>query len=267
MKFSVFIGLLIAFGGLIAGYLLEGGVLQSLVLLSPFLIVFCGTWGATIMSYGLNGTLAAFRAFAQSLSKKEYSDPEKLIKILSDMSEKCRRGGLLALQEIMNSNELEDDQYLLLKEGMILAMDMKNSEEMRDVLGANIQAYATKRQLEISVFEGAGGFSPTLGIIGTVMGLVEVLSHIESAEKLAGAIAVAFIATLYGVVFANLIYLPMANKLKTDLKRRKIFMQMMVDGISLVASGESPRNLENKLSLYYLAFPNCEKKYKEGINN
>jgi chemotaxis protein MotA len=105
-----------------------------------------------------------------------------------------------------------------------------------------------------------------MGMIGTVMGLVQVLSHMSDAEHLTAAISVAFIATLYGVVFANLIFLPIANQLKRDLRRQKVFKQIIIDGIVMIAGGENANNLRNKLSLYYQTFPKCDKKYKEGIN-
>lgn len=267
MNISVLIGLILAFGGLIVGYSIEGGSINSLFLLSPFIIVFGGTVGAVIASFGISDLVSASKAFVRSLSSKNKPDPEKLISKLSEMSEKCRKEGLLTLQTMLSDPDISSPKYLLLKEGMLLTMDMKNADMIQEVLEADIKAYALKRQLEIDVFEGAGGFSPTLGIIGTVMGLVQVLSNMSDAEHLTASIAVAFIATLYGVVFANLIYLPIANQLKSDLKRQKIFKQMMVDGITMVASGESARNLENKLSLYYQAFPKGEKKYEDGINN
>lgn len=267
MLVSVILGLVIAFGGLIVGYAIEGGTVQSLVLLSPFLIVFGGTLGAVIASYGLDNVSGAFKSFLRSLGGKGRPNPEKLIQMLSGMSDRCRREGLLVLQEVIKEPQLADDQYLLLKEGMLLALDMSTADQIREVLESDIDTFTTKKQMEIAVFEGAAGFSPTLGIIGTVMGLVQVLGNISDAEHLTASIAVAFIATLYGVVFANLIYMPIANQMKNHLKRQKIYKQIMVDGICLVASGEMPANLETKLAIYYPAFPKGDKKYKSAINS
>ncbi len=267
MNISILIGLVIAFGALLLGYGIEGGSVGSLVLLSPFIIVFIGTWGAVITSFGLSDTLSALSEFVKTFLNKNKPNPEELIKKLSQIAEKCRKDGILTLQEMFKDPSISSDKYLMLKEGMILIMDMKDIDHIQDALDSDIRAFSAKRQAQIDVFSGAGGFSPTLGIIGTVMGLVQVLSNMSNAEELTASIAVAFIATLYGVVFANLIYMPIANQLKSDLKRQKIFKQMIVDGIVLIASGESPRNIENQLSLYYQAFPNGEKKYKAGINN
>ena len=104
--------------------------------------------------------------------------------------------------------------------------------------------------MEIAVFESAGGFAPTMGVIGTVMGLVTVLADMSDAAELAASIATAFVATLYGVGVANIVFMRIATKLKSDLKRQKIQKELIVDGICLIAKGESPRNIENKLLLY-----------------
>lgn len=267
MDISTIVGLLLAFGSLITGFLIEKGNISSLFLLSPFIIVFGGTVGAVIISFGIQDLLGAFKSLFKSFSSKSKPDPSTLIKKICEMADACRAEGLLKLQSMTSDPEIQGDNYLMLKEAMILATDMKNTDSMEETLQADIQSYTLKCQMEIDVFEGAGGFSPTLGIIGTVMGLVQVLSNMSDAASLTSAIAVAFIATLYGVVFANVIYLPAANHLRVCLKRQQIFRQMIIDGMCMLASGESSRNIENKLSLYYHAFPGGEKKYKAGIEN
>ncbi len=266
MNISVFIGLALAFGGLITGFLLEGGKLASLVLISPFIIVFGGTIGAITASFGIADVLAAFKGFAGCISKKNQLNPDDLIDRLATMADRCRQEGLLVLDTLVKEPEVSTDKYLLLKEGMILIMDAKNFDHVRDVLESDIEAYSMKKHSQIEVFEGAAGFFPTMGMIGTVMGLVQVLSNMSDAEHLTASIAVAFIATLYGVVFANLVCLPIANVLKKDLKRQKLFKSMIIEGILMVASGESSRGIKNKLCLYYQAFPKGDKKYAEGIN-
>ena len=242
-------------------------MLSSLVLPSPFLIVVGGTLGAVILSNGLKDSLSAVKSLFKSYSSKNNPNPEKLIQKISEMAELCRREGLLKLQSMLADADLNNDNYLPLKEGMILTLDMKSAEEIEAAMSSDIQSYSLQKQMEIDVFQGAGGFSPTMGVIGTVMGLIQVLGNMSDAEELVASIGVAFVATLYGVVFANLIYFPAANRLKATLKRQKVFREMMVDGICLIASGKSSRDIENQLSLYYHAFPGGEKKYKDGINN
>jgi chemotaxis protein MotA len=264
---STIIGVVVGFGSLALAYAIEKGSILSLLLPSPFITVVGGTVGACIISFGLKGLLGAFKSLFKSYSSKNTPKPEALIAKISEMADLCRKEGLLKLQTLLTDPDLNSDKYLLLKEGMILTLDMKPAEEIQAALEADISTYNLQKQLEIEVFEGASGFSPTMGVIGTVMGLVQVLSNMSDAEHLTAAIAVAFVATLYGVVFANLIYLPAANHLKIALKRDKIFREMMVDGICMIASGKGSRDIENNLSLYYHAFEGGEKKYKEGINN
>jgi chemotaxis protein MotA len=264
---SSIVGILIAFGSVIAGYLLEHGVLNSLFLVSPFLIVFGGTWGAVIVSFGFGEIANAVKFWASTMFTKNAPKPEKLIKKMGEMADACRKEGLLKLQNMLNDSEFSDDSYLPLKEGMILTLDMKPAEEIVTAMESDLQTYMLKKQMEVEVFQSAGGFSPTLGIIGTVMGLVQVLSHMTDAAALMASIASAFIATLYGILFANLIYFPAANRMKADLKRQQVFREMMIEGICLIASGKSARDVENQLSLYYHVFPQGSKKYKEGVNN
>lgn len=267
MDVSTIIGLIIAFGSLVLGYSLEKGAVNSLFLLSPFITVFGGTIGAVVLSFGLRGLLEAVKSLFGSFFAKNAPNPELLISKVCDMSNMCRKDGLLTLQTKLNDPDINTDKLLLLKEGMILTLDMKSAEDIRIAMDADLQTYAMKKQLEIDVFEGAGGFSPTLGVIGTVMGLVQVLSSMSDAASLTASIAVAFIATLYGVVFANLIYIPAANRLKTALKREMVFREMIVTGITMIACGKGARDIQNNLCLYYHAFEGGDKKYKEGINN
>lgn len=172
---------------------------------------------------------------------------------------------MLKLEEEMKKPELSGDEFLFLKAGLILIIEGRPQEEIQYVMESDIRSYTLQKQIEISVFESAAGYSPTLGVLGTVMGLIQVLSNMSNAEELAAAIAVAFVATLYGVAFANVLYMPMASRLKTILKRQKIQKEMTVDGICMIAEGLSTRTIENRLSLYYQAFPDGAKKYREGI--
>jgi chemotaxis protein MotA len=264
---SSIIGLIIGFGSLIAGFLLEKGTLGSLFVFSPAVTIIGGTIGAVVLSCGFSDIANAMKAFIQSLFKKNAPNPEKLIQKVSEMADACRKEGLLKLQTMLTDPDLNNDIYLPLKEGMILTLDMKPAEEIAAAMEADIDTFKMKRQLEIDVFDRAGGFSPTLGVIGTVMGLIQVLGNMTDAAELTRNIATAFIATLYGVALANLVYIPFANRLKNDLKRQVVFREMMVEGVCLIASGKSARDVENQLSLYYHAFPGGEKKYKAGINN
>lgn len=267
MDFSVIIGAVVAFGSLVIGYLLEKGNLGSLVMLSPFIIVFGGTMGAVILSNSLKDILSAGKSLIRSYTVNLNKMPVMIIEKMGDIADQCRSAGLLKLEEIIKEPELQKDEFLILKEGIVLSLEGKNTDEIEEALQNDIHAFVVQKQQEIAVFSAAGGFSPTLGIIGTVMGLIQVLGNMTNAEELTKSISTAFIATLYGVVFANLLYLPAANRLKTALKRQQVIKEMMVEGICMITRGESSRSITNKLSLYYQAFPGLEKKYKEGIEN
>ncbi len=263
---NMLIGLVVSFGMLLGAFVIEKGQIASLVLPSPAMIVFGGTIGAAIISFGFDGMISGFQALMASF--KPGPDPEDLIKKICTMADKCRAEGLLTLQSMMTEPDFNTDNYLMLKEGIVLATDTKSAENMEATLSADLHSYTEARQQEVAVWEGAGGFSPTMGVIGTVMGLISVLSHMGSdTSALAGSIGVAFIATLYGVAFANIIYLPVATHLKICMKRQIIFREMIIDGMCMLVSGDSSRNIENKLALYYHAFPKCEDKYKAGIDN
>ncbi len=266
MDISILLGLIIAFGSLLLGYILEHGVISSLFLISPIIIVFGGTIGAVVLSFKLTDITSAIKSLVRSFSNKSSGDPSFIISKITSMADTCRQGGILKLQELLNDPDLQKDDYLILKEGMVLALDMKSSDEIQYALESDVRAYTAQKQLEISVFSSAAGFSPTLGVIGTVMGLIQVLSNMTDAESLTASIGVAFVATLYGVVFANLIYLPFASRLKSALKRQQIIKEMLTEGICMIARGEGSRSIENKLSVYYQVFPHGEKKYKEGIS-
>ena len=266
MDIAVILGLVVAFGSLVAGYTIEKGVISSLFLLSPFIIVFGGTVGAVILSYKLSDITSALKSLVRTFFNKSSGNPGKIIEKITKMADECRQGGLLKIQGLLDDPDLNDEDYLILKEGMVLALDMKTADEIQYALESDIRAYTAQKQMEISVFTSAGGLSPTLGVIGTVMGLIQVLSNMTDAAALTASIGVAFVATLYGVVLANLVYLPFASRLKSVLKHQQIVKEMMMEGICMIARGEASRSIENKLSVYYQFFPHGVKKYKEGIS-
>lgn len=267
MDVSLIIGIGFALVSLLTGFLLEGGKLLSLLLLSPIIIVLGGTIGAVIASFSFGDIQQAFKTLKRTFNPKANGDPEEIIQTIARLSDICRRDGLNSIEESLKDPELSGDQYLLLKEGMILILERKSIEEIQYILDADIRAYVAQKQVEINVFESAGGFSPTLGIIGTVLGLIQVLSNFSSPEELTSSIAVAFVATLYGVSFANLIYFPMANKIKVYLKRQRILKEMILDGVCMIAKGALSRSVKNELSLYYNAFPDGNEKYIENIES
>jgi chemotaxis protein MotA len=175
---------------------------------------------------------------------------DKIIEFLVSMAEAARRDGVLCLEDMIRADENKDlvDPYI--EHGIMMVVDGSQAEEIRDALENELSVYEQKKKLIASMFESAGGFSPTMGIIGTVMGLVQVLSHMSAPEELAHSIAVAFIATLYGVCFANLVYLPIAAKLKLKIKYNRMEKDMIIDGICAIRNGDNPRILRERISVY-----------------
>ncbi len=239
---SVVFGMIIGFGGLIVGFLYEGGSPAGLIGVSAFIIIVAGTLGAVTISFSLKDTLSIPRLIRQALQRVPGPSPQ-LAQQLLEFAEKARRDGILSLEDTVE--ELEDE---MLRKGLRLVVDGTESEILVEVL-ENDLAIAEQRQLEASeIFDAAGGYSPTMGIIGTVLGLVLVLSRLGGdVNELGHAIAVAFIATLYGISLANLFWLPISNKLKGQVKQMKLEKQMIIVGIRSIQQGESPALVREKI--------------------
>ncbi len=239
---SVILGMILGFGGLIAGFLYEGGNPAGLFGVSALMIIVFGTLGAVTISFSLRQMLGIPRLVRQSLQRVRGPSPQ-LAQQLLEFAEKARRDGILSLEDTVE--ELEDE---MLRKGLRLVVDGTESEILVEVL-ENDLAIAEARALEGSeIMEAAGGFSPTMGIIGTVLGLVLVLARLGGdPNELGRSIAVAFIATLYGISLANLFWLPVSNKLKGQVKQMKLEKQMIIVGIRSIQQGESPALVKEKI--------------------
>ena len=244
MDIATIIGLIIGFFGVIAGFVLEGGHVSALFGLPPALIVILGTLGATIIGMPLK-ELRKFPQWIKIAFSEQTFGVEDAYYTLVHFSEKARREGLLSLED-----ELDMIENKFAKQGMQLIIDGTDPEVTRNILESNIAVMENRHKVGISFFEAAGGYSPTLGIIGTVMGLVHVLGNLTDPESLSVSIAGAFLATLYGVCFANLIYLPIASKLKYKNEKEVQIMQMILDGIISIQAGENPLILKEKLKTH-----------------
>lgn len=268
MEISLLIGVIFALVALFAGYTMEGGALTSLLLLSPFVIVVGGTLGATIASYPLKDFLKAIKSVGSTFRSQGSNNTKKLIDKILTIAAAYQTEGVHGLDSIAQDPDLQKGDWLVLKEGVVLMQDGNSAENIQYILEAELHAYAQQKQIEISVFESAGGYSPTMGVLGTVMSLVVVLAAgFGDSAELAEKISTAFIATLYGVALANIIYLPIANKMKMALKRSKIQREIIIDGVCQIAKGVNSRSIENGLSMYYQAFADGSKNYKAGIEN
>lgn len=268
MELSLVLGIIIGFGALLGGFTMEGGQVLSLVLLSPFLIVVGGTFGATIASCTLKDILQAIKGVGKSFKQPSSKSTKKLIDRMIEISGIYRKDGVVALDKIVSDPELQKGDLLLLKEGLVLLQEASPEEKIQYVLESELHAYSQQRAIEAGVFEAAAGYSPTMGVIGTVMSLVVVLSSgFGDSAELAAKISTAFIATLYGVALANIVYLPIANKIKLLTKKSIVQKEIIIDGICMMSKGIGARTMENELSMYFQAFPDGAKHFKAGIEN
>jgi len=244
---SSIIGLVLGFFSILFGFWEEGGKLTSLLAPTAALIVFGGTAGATILSFPMDDIKQVPALLKITFKDKKYNISE-LIVTLTGFAEKARREGLLCLErETANI----DDEFL--RQGIQLVVDGTDPALVRDILETQIDFTDQRHKIGADIFEAAGGYSPTLGIIGTVMGLVHVLGNLSDPESLGPSIAVAFIATLYGVCFANLVYLPIGHKLKLKSKQERFMKEIALEGILSIQAGDNPSIVREKLRAFLSA--------------
>ena len=244
MKAITGIGIAVSLGGILVGALMEGTNPVALINIPALLIVGGGTIGITMASTSFKGFMTmpklALKAF-----KGEEHDPAHTIAEMVSLAEKARRNGLLALEEDVNKIE---DAYT--RKGLQLVVDGTDSDLVRTILESEVDSMAQRHHHGALNFQSASGFAPTIGILGTVMGLVVVLSHLNEPAKLGPHIAGAFLATLYGVGSANVIFLPLANKLK-DMSAEEVNHRCMVlEAILSIQAGDNPRVLAEKLESF-----------------
>lgn len=234
-------GLLIGFGAIIGGNILEGGHTGSLMQLTAFIIVTGGTFGAVMVQSPMSVFLNAMKSVSKIFLPPKIEAAETIQKILN-WSGIARKEGLLGLESLV---EAEPD--LFARKGLQLLVDGTEPDTIRNILEVEMAAMEHRDLQAAKVFEGMGGYSPTVGIIGAVMGLIHVMQNLSDPSKLGSGIAVAFVATIYGVGLANLLFLPFANKLKTHVHNQAQFQEMIIEGIVSISHGENPRNIETKL--------------------
>lgn len=244
MDIATLIGLLLGFAGLLGGFLLEGGHLGMLLVGTAAMIVFGGTFGAVILSFTME-EIKTVPYFLKVIFVDKKIDYLTVLDSLVETADKARREGLLSLE-----SQLGEIDNPFLARGLQLVIDGTDPELTRNMLEMEIEAFEKKEKVGFEVFMSAGGFAPTMGIIGTVMGLVHVLSNVSDPDKLAGAIAVAFLATLYGVGSANVLWIPFATKIKGKSDKEVLLMELVLEGILSIQAGENPRVIREKLMTF-----------------
>jgi len=239
-------GLIIAGLGIVGGLILEGGNIMQLTQPTAFLIVMGGTIGSCLVSFPLNIFLEACKNFIQVFLPKS-QDPAKVIEELVGYAGKARKEGIIALEA--EAKQIKDP---FLKKGLMMAIDGADPKELRHTLELQL-GYIDDHGGKIpKVWEGAGGYAPTIGIIGAVMGLIQVMGHLDNIEEVGHGIAVAFVATIYGVAFSNIIFLPAANKLTLAHKASIVIKEMTIEGLLLVIEGVNPMIMRDKLSGFFV---------------
>lgn len=244
MDIASLMGLFIALASLLGAFMLEGGTIGMLLVLTAAIIVFGGTIAATVISYTLED-IKRVPYFAKKVFLNKEPDYNKVLNTLVTCADKARREGFLSLESQI---EVIDNPFLA--RGLQMVTDGTSPEMTRDMLEIEIDTFETREKIGVEMFMTAGGFAPTMGIIGTVMGMITVLSNLSNPDELGASIAVAFLATLYGIASANILWIPFAAKIKIRIKREVLLMEMILEGVLAIQIGENPRLLREKLNIF-----------------
>lgn len=244
MDLATLIGVILGLVALLGGFMLEGGHLGMLWQVTAFIIVFGGTFGALFISFTMD-EIKKIPYFLKKVFANEVVEFMTVVDTLVETADKARREGLLSLESQLS---VIDNQFLA--RGLQLVIDGTDPELTRNMLEMEIEAHESNESIGHQMFMSMGGLAPTMGIIGTVMGLVHVLSSLENPDELGGAIAVAFIATLYGVASANVLWIPFGTKIKLKTEKHVQLMEMVLEGILSIQAGENPRVIREKLMTF-----------------
>jgi chemotaxis protein MotA len=240
------IGLGLGLTAIILGQALEGGHVGSLLQVTAFVIVIGGTLGAVMLQSPLRVFLDGL-AMSRWVFRPPPAQAEEVLRRILDWSHQARRGGLLALEPL-----IEAQTDLFQRRGLQMLVDGAEPEALRETLQLELSAYEHHHLEAARIWQAAGGYAPTIGILGAVMGLIHVMENLTDPSKLGAGIAVAFVATIYGVGSANLIFLPMANKLKALVNGQVKLREIYIEGLVAIANGENPRMIETRLQGYLL---------------
>jgi chemotaxis protein MotA len=239
-KSSVF-GLALALGGIFLGLFLEGGSILQIVQPTAAMIVFGGTLGAVMIQFPLRVVIAATLRLGQVFVDTS-KDPNVVIQEIVGYAQKARKDGIVSLD-----HELDKVSDPFLRKSLMLAVDGTEPEEIRKMMELELDNQSEHEEHLPRVFESAGGFAPTIGIIGAVLGLIQTMQHLDNISEVGRGIAVAFVATIYGVGSANLFFLPVSGKIKIRIRQEQVLREMMLEGVISILEGMNPRMLETML--------------------
>jgi chemotaxis protein MotA len=244
MDWGSLIGVVVALVGILCGQVLEGGRIASLLQPPAFLIVVFGTVGAVLLQSGLGNFVRAMKmakwAFLPANDSYATLNNDFII-----WSTTARREGLLSLERFLDRVA---DPFV--NKGLRLIIDGADAPKLRELLDIDINTYETQQRLAVKVWESAGGYAPTVGILGAVLGLIHVMENLTDPSKLGNGIAVAFVATVYGVGLANLLFLPIGHKLKMIVNQEIVKRERVVDALAGIAAGDNPRLIQERTAAY-----------------
>ena len=244
MDLATIIGLVMAFGCIVGGAVIEGVHISALIQPTAAMIVLGGTFGATFACFPLASIIEALKNIKIAFLPPKV-DHEQVVKDIINYATKARRNGLISLEQ-----EAQSIRDPFIKKGISLVVDGIDPQKLRETLEADIMSYEDHFKHSIEFYESAGGFAPTIGIIGAVLGLIHVMGNLSDTSKLGGGIAVAFVATIYGLLVANVICLPIGTKLKIRMKAEVVRRVMVLEGLIAIQNGENPHFIEQKLMAF-----------------
>jgi chemotaxis protein MotA len=238
------VGLIVGIGGILLGLVLEGGRIADIAQLTAAIIVLGGTAGAVILTTPPSMLKSAMRRVPQLLSEQE-TPQDEIIELIIALATKARKNGIVSLEP-----EIAQIRYPFLHKGLMLAVDGTAMNNIRDMLELEIKLETSDADMDARVFETAGGYAPTIGILGAVIGLIQVMKHLDNLSQVGSGIAVAFVATIYGVGSANLIFLPLGQKIRLRAWKAMRIKQLMLEGLMSLSEGINPRLIRRKLDAF-----------------
>jgi len=246
MDIATILGLVVGIGSVLVSFMMEGGHLSALIQAPAMILVIFGTFGAATVTTSIKQLINLPTLMKVAMFEKKM-DSQQLIDLLFDLSSKARKNGLLSLEK-----ELDSIKEPFLRKAIQLAIDGFETNKIREILEIEMAYIEERHKAGANFFLKLGGFSPTLGIMGTVLGLIHALGSMENSSNMASAIASAFIATLWGVALANLVYLPLSDKLKHKHQSEALYLEIISEGAISLAMGDNPRVIRMKLVSFLL---------------
>ncbi len=242
MDIATIIGWVLALAGIVGGLIIEGGNIGQLTQPTAFMIVMGGTIGAVMVQFPMATFLAGMKAFITIILPKGLNG-HAVIEDLVKYATKARKEGIISLEGDVKAIK---DEFL--KKALTMAIDGADPKELKHTLETELGYIETEGALPAKVAEAAGGYAPTIGIIGAVMGLIQVMGHLDNIEEVGHGIATAFVATIYGVAFSNIVFLPAAGKITLAHKRAMVVKEMIIEGVAMIVEGVNPMVIRDKLA-------------------